>query len=94
MAGELFTVTMGRSLRYTWETDLLECLCMLNCQEATRLLSESQERDLAFSERMNLKLHLLLCQGCANFGKQMGVLRQLARRYKNAGLPEDDSRLS
>lgn len=54
---------------------------MLNCREVTRLLSESQERTLSLSERMSLKVHLLMCAGCRNFGKQMDALRQIARAY-------------
>ncbi|PIQ11022.1 MAG: hypothetical protein CO125_11700 [Hydrogenophilales bacterium CG_4_9_14_3_um_filter_59_35] len=54
---------------------------MLNCQEATRLLSESQERTLAWQERLSLKMHLMMCSGCRNFGKQMHTLRQVAHAY-------------
>lgn len=32
---------------------------MLNCQKATQLFSESQERPLTLKEKMDLKLHTL-----------------------------------
>ena len=48
---------------------------MLNCHNATRLMSEAQERKLAVSEVMSLKFHRMMCQGCNNFGKQMVGLR-------------------
>lgn len=54
---------------------------MLNCHEVTRLLSESQERSLALKERVSLKIHVLMCSGCRNFGKQMHVLRLAMRAY-------------
>lgn len=54
---------------------------MLNCREVTRLLSESQERPLALPERMSLKMHVMMCSGCRNFGKQMQTLRQITRAY-------------
>jgi predicted anti-sigma-YlaC factor YlaD len=54
---------------------------MLNCQAITRLLSESQERTLTLQERMSLKMHVMMCSGCRNFGKQMQTLRQVARAY-------------
>lgn len=54
---------------------------MLNCHNATRLMSESQERQLSFTERMSLRLHLSMCSGCRNFKDQMGALRQMARRF-------------
>lgn len=54
---------------------------MLNCTEATRLFSESQERKLDFKERMSLKMHSTMCSGCRNFGEQMKALRLTARAY-------------
>ena len=54
---------------------------MLNCREATRLLSESQERSLALKERMSLKMHVMMCSGCRNFGTQMDTLRKMARAF-------------
>lgn len=54
---------------------------MLNCREVTRLLSESQDRTLALTERMSLKIHVMMCKGCRNFGVQMDALRQMARAY-------------
>lgn len=54
---------------------------MMNCHEATRLMSESQERPLSMTERMSLKLHLMMCTGCANFKDQMGTLRVMMRNF-------------
>ncbi len=54
---------------------------MLNCHDATRLMSEAQERPLKFGEKMELRLHVSMCSGCRNFGKQMGSIRSIARAY-------------
>lgn len=54
---------------------------MLNCQQVTRLISESQERTLSLGERMPLNMHVMMCSGCRNFGKQMQMLRQISRAY-------------
>lgn len=63
---------------------------MLNCREAARLLSESQDRRLPWRQRMNLKLHTALCSGCRNLGRQMGSLRDFSRRYRHyPDRPED-----
>ncbi|OGB09548.1 MAG: hypothetical protein A3E79_10635 [Burkholderiales bacterium RIFCSPHIGHO2_12_FULL_61_11] len=65
---------------------------MLNCQDATRLLSESQERALPLKERLSLKMHVMMCSGCRNFGQQMDILRQIARAYvkgENEGAGEE-----
>lgn len=54
---------------------------MLNCREATQLLSEAQDRELGRGEKLSLRFHTLLCRACANFGIQMVVLGDLSRRY-------------
>ena len=54
---------------------------MLSCKQATHLLSEMQERELQWRERLPLKLHLLMCAGCNNFRKQMDFLRRACREY-------------
>lgn len=56
---------------------------MLNCQNTTRLYSESQERALTLQERMSIKMHVMMCSGCRNFGKQMHTIRQATRAYAN-----------
>lgn len=54
---------------------------MLNCFDATKLLSEALERRLTFKERMSLNMHTMMCSGCRNFGKQMHSLRLITRTY-------------
>jgi hypothetical protein len=44
-------------------------------------MSESQERPLSMTERMSLKMHLMMCTGCANFKDQMGTLRVMTRNF-------------
>jgi len=54
---------------------------MLNCRDATRLMSESQERPLSMVESMSLKLHLMMCSGCSNFKEHMGTIRVMTRTF-------------
>lgn len=54
---------------------------MMNCQETTRLISESQERPLSLPEKLNLKLHVMMCSGCKNFSLQVPFLSQAMRAY-------------
>lgn len=56
-------------------------MSMLNCRDATRLMSEAQERPLSFMERVSLKFHLSMCKGCHNFSQQMNALRKMARGF-------------
>jgi hypothetical protein len=61
---------------------------MLNCQEATRLISESQERHLSLQEKLTLKMHLMMCTGCKNFSLQVPFLSKAMRAYAK-GADED-----
>lgn len=54
---------------------------MMNCREATQLMSESQERELALTERMALGVHTMMCKGCHNYRQHMGTLRTITRAY-------------
>lgn len=54
---------------------------MLSCKEATRLMSEAQDRDTTLAERLQLEMHLAMCHGCRNFRRQMDFLRQACRRF-------------
>lgn len=58
---------------------------MMNCKEATQLLSQGQERTLTLVERLGLKLHLLICKGCRASERHFDFLRTAARRI---GSPE------
>ena len=48
---------------------------MLSCKETTRLLSQGEDRRLAFGERVALRVHLAICNGCRNVSAQFKFLR-------------------
>jgi hypothetical protein len=50
---------------------------MLNCKEATQLISQSLDQPLTWSNRLKLKFHLLLCDACTRFNQQLHQLRHL-----------------
>lgn len=53
---------------------------MLSCKEATQLVSQGLDRRLGFAERVALRLHLLICNGCTQFRKQTAFLREAMKR--------------
>lgn len=63
---------------------------MLNCHDATFLMSQSLERKLSFGERMKLRLHVGMCRGCANASIQFPLLRSEARSFASEELPSAD----
>ncbi len=60
---------------------------MLSCREATELMSQEQDRRLGFSERIGLRLHVLICTACSNYRRQMSFLRQACRRFGSGETP-------
>lgn len=54
---------------------------MLNCKQASKLMSQAQDRDISLRERLSLRFHLLFCLGCRNFSRQLEVMRAACRRY-------------
>lgn len=60
---------------------------MLNCHDATFLMSQGRERKLTFSERMKVRLHAGICSGCAEFGRQLprigAAAKSLARKNES-----------
>jgi putative zinc finger protein len=55
---------------------------MLSCREATRLLSQRQERALTTIENVKLRLHLVVCVACTRFARQLAFLRTALARYR------------
>jgi len=53
---------------------------LLSCKETTRLLSRGEDRKFAFSERIALRLHLVICDGCRNVNAQFKFLRSAMRK--------------
>lgn len=53
---------------------------ILSCKEATHLVSQGLERRLGLAERLALRLHLAICNGCSNFRKQVLFLRKAMQR--------------
>jgi hypothetical protein len=56
---------------------------MLSCKEATRLLSQAQDRRLSYGERIKLRLHLMACVACSRFSRQLAVLREAVSRFRS-----------
>ena len=52
---------------------------LLSCKETARLLSQGEDRELGFGERVTLRLHLVICDGCRNVGAQFRFLRLALR---------------
>ncbi|WP_304131332.1 hypothetical protein [Ignavibacterium album] len=47
---------------------------LINCKEATMLSVQKAEINLSFTDRMRLFIHLLICQYCRLFDKQIKMI--------------------
>ncbi|HEX4927929.1 MAG TPA: zf-HC2 domain-containing protein [Burkholderiales bacterium] len=57
----------------------------LSCKDATRLISQREDRRLSLAERIALTLHLAICRGCRAIAEQLPFLRRALRRYLDEG---------
>jgi len=53
---------------------------MYSCEEAARLSSRAMEQPLTPSERLLLSMHLMMCERCSNFTRQIEFLRRASRK--------------
>jgi len=58
---------------------------MLNCKKATELMSRQQDmkagESLNLAKRIELKMHLFMCNGCHNYNKQLKFIRKAMNQY-------------
>ncbi len=52
---------------------------MICCRDATRLASKAMDTRLTVRERVGLRLHLLMCEGCKRYRAQLVRLRKIIR---------------
>jgi hypothetical protein len=60
----------------------------LSCKETSRLLSQREDRSLGLGERVALRVHLALCDGCRNASKQFRLLRLAMKNLSRDGEEE------
>jgi hypothetical protein len=57
---------------------------LLTCRETTRLVSQGLDRELAFGERVALRLHFAICLGCRRTRGHFELLRKAVRELADA----------
>jgi len=57
---------------------------MLDCRQASQLISQSLDRSLTLRERFALKLHLFICEFCRQFSQHMQTMRVAIKRMTNS----------
>jgi hypothetical protein len=54
---------------------------LISCKDASRLISQMQDAQLPLRRRVAVRLHLLFCDACTAFFRQLRFLRATMRRY-------------
>ena len=58
----------------------------LSCEQATFLMSKKEEGKLAFKEKIQLRLHLRICDFCTRFQRQVRFFtRHAAQVHEHSG---------
>ncbi len=66
----------------------------LRCEESDRLMSDSLDRHLTWSERVALKGHVAVCRGCRRARLQLLILQQAIRKSLQIAYTAGDEMLS
>jgi len=67
---------------------------MLNCRQATRLISQSLDAKLPWHRRLEMKVHLLYCVWCRRYAAQLKFLRRATRELPPEALDAAPQKLS
>lgn len=66
---------------------------MLKCKQITELASKKIDTQLSLLQRLELKLHLLICKSCKIYNQQISFIQHtlfnLDQHGKHLKLPED-----
>jgi len=57
---------------------------MLTCKQASQLISQSLDHPLSWVQRLQLRLHLLICTPCTRFRQQLDLLRRALQNIRNS----------
>ena len=62
---------------------------MLRCREISKLVSESMDRELPLRQRLQVRMHLMMCRLCWGFARQTRLLRRVARENSERLGPDE-----
>jgi hypothetical protein len=71
-----------------------EPIAMLNCRDATRLISQSMDTKLPWHRRLAMKIHLLYCVWCRRYSAQLQFLRKASQELPPEALQSSVQHLS
>ncbi|HZV61798.1 MAG TPA: zf-HC2 domain-containing protein [Methylophilaceae bacterium] len=67
---------------------------MITCKQASELISQSMDTVLTKRKRLQLRFHLLFCDACCNFQRQVRWLSATVKRLARMKEADPDVKLS
>ena len=55
---------------------------MKKCRQITALISQRADRPLTRSERLALRLHLMICPHCREYARQIELVQQAVKKFE------------
>ena len=64
---------------------------MLSCKETSELLSRAQDERLSFTERVGVRIHLLMCSLCRGYEQQLRFICKATERLAQNSVHDDEA---
>jgi hypothetical protein len=58
------------------------------CKQVARILVAREDRQLSLADRVALRFHLLACEACPRFERQVLLMRNSLKSWRNYAGPE------
>jgi hypothetical protein len=65
----------------------------VTCKQATMLLLAQEDRSIAMSDKVALRLHIYACKTCPNFEQQLVIMRKSLKLWRNYGSESSEAGL-
>ena len=62
----------------------------VTCKQAASLLIAREDREIALSEKVALRLHIYACKACPNFEQQVLIMRKSLKLWRNYSVDGKD----
>jgi hypothetical protein len=63
----------------------------VTCKQAASLLIAREDREIALSEKVALRLHIYACKACPNFEQQILIMRKSLKLWRNYSVNGKDA---
>jgi hypothetical protein len=63
----------------------------VTCKQAASLLIAREDREIALSEKVALRLHIYACKACPNFEQQILIMRKSLKLWRDYSVNGKDA---